>query len=323
MGSSRVWVITGVNVGLGLALALYVSSKGDKVIGTVRAASKFPAELREAGALPLVVDLCASDEEIKRAAEAALSIFGSVDVLVNNAGYCVFGAIEEVKVSDFRAQFQTNFFGLIAFTQPFIAHFRNRRCGHIVNTSSMAGCMPFPSLGVYCASKAALNAFSDTLSVELKLFGVRVLNVLPGYFSSQLFFRHHDHTSAPSTVVTSGGSTQLSDVYTDPQAHGYDMVHRYPQMRLEQGQIGDPDKYAQRVYEVVTGDGFARELVARPTSDGKWEGPWEFSRVPIGEDCYTLLKQGLDAWGENLRAFEAIATSTNVEQERLQYFPRG
>ncbi|KAJ3556274.1 hypothetical protein NM688_g2121 [Phlebia brevispora] len=322
MSSGRIWVITGVSTGLGFALAQYVISQGDKVIGTVRSLSKFPEHLRAIGVLPLAVDLAGTDEDVRKAGESALRLLGSVDVLVNNAGYGVIGPIEELSMADIRAQFQTNFFAVVAFSQPFITHFRERRTGHILNVSSIGGSVGFPSWGAYCASKAAVNLLTDTLSSELKLFGVRVLAIQPGYFSSALFGKlpnYRPPNDDPSPSDNSG--TTLSHIYTDPDTQGYDTARLTGKIHYDSRQIGDPEKYAQRVYEVVSGTGLARDAVARPTAGGKWEGPWELNRVPIGPDSYAQFKRLHDLLGHTLRAYEAIASSTDVEEERLQYFP--
>lgn len=224
-------------------------------------------------------------------------------------------------MSDIRAQFQANLFGLIAFTQPFIAHFRTRRTGHILNVSSVGSMKVHPSWSAYSSTKAALDAFTDALHQELKLFGVRVLSVMPGYFSTSFFVNHPNYTDP--TEPTKEDPSRVSSVYTDPVTQGYDTINRIPQSHVQKRQIGDPVKYAQRVYEVVTGTGLAKDLVARPTADGNWEGPWEFNRVPVGLNCGTGLRERVDVLRRNVDAFEPIWTSTDVEQERLKYFPRG
>ncbi|KAJ3556273.1 hypothetical protein NM688_g2122 [Phlebia brevispora] len=242
MDTSRVWVITGV-------------------IGTVRSLAKFPEELRTAGVLPLVADFSQSDDELKKAAQDALTLFGTVDVLVNNAATGVVGPLEEVATSDIRAQFQVNFFGLMAFTQPFITHF------------------------------PALDSYTDVLSLELKLFGVRVMAVQPGYFKSAFL------SKMPLMSPGEDSGASLSKIYTDPATQGYDFVRQVGKIHLDNRQVGDPEKYAQRVYEVVTGTGLADGVVARPTVDGKWEGPWELNRIPLGPDSYKLMKEQLDVRG--------------------------
>lgn len=213
------------------------------------------------------------------------------------------------RVPDFRAVFQTNFFGLLAFTQPFITHFRMRRTGHILNVSSVGGSVAFPSWGAYCASKAALDSLSDILSSELKLFGVRVLVIKPGNFPSAIWAK----ATVSNLVDGEGPSEQMQTVYTDPETQGYDSSRHLQKLAHQSGQFGDPEKYAQRVYEVVSGTGLAEKVVARPATEGNWNGPWELNRVPLGSDSYELLKKRWEIDGENLRVFESISRSTDAE----------
>ena len=215
-------------------------------------------------------------------------------------------------------QFQTNFFGLLAFTQPFIAHFRTRRTGHILNVSSYLGSIPFGGWGAYGATKAALDLLSDVLSLELKLFGVRVITIPLGYFASSFL-----SNVAARDSTAEGNSSGLSQVYTDPMTQGYDLVRHTHQIHVERKQVGDSEKYARRVYEIVTGTGLAEGLTAHSTGDGKWEGPWEFNHAPFGTDTYVRLKERWALLEENLHAFEAVTTSTDADEERLQYFARG
>lgn len=192
---------------------------------------------------------------------------------------------------------------------------RTRHAGHIVNISSIGSMNGIGGWGAYCASKAAIDAFTDSLHNELKLFGVRVLCVLPGYFSSSFFDEHRAILEAD----LSGQST----IYTDPETQGYNAVNRFPQYHVEQRQIGDPEKFAQRIFEVVTGTSLAENLAARYTADGKWEGSWELNRVLLGPDCGAILESRLDILKENLWAYKPIWKSTDVEEERLKDFSRG
>lgn len=173
-------------------------------------------------------------------------------------------------------------------------------------------------MGAYCASKAALNILSDMLSLELKLFGVRILNIQPGVFPSAIWgkmatgnFAGNDSTDGGP--VENSPTRQSTTVYTDPTTQGYDTARLLLKNARESGQIGDPRKYAQRVHEMVIGTGLAEEVAARPKGDRKWNGPWELNRVPLGTDSFTWMKSQLTVLEDNLRAFEAIARSTDVE----------
>ncbi|GBE84245.1 Uncharacterized oxidoreductase [Sparassis crispa] len=299
--SPKVWVITGANSGIGLALAQYVLSQGDKVIATVRSMAKFTDSLK--GAEPLILDLNAPDAEIRQAGEAALKVYGHVDVLVNNAAFGVVGPVEELDMEDVRKQFQTNVFGTIAFTQAFLPHFRERKSGHILNVTSLGAFYNLPQWGAYHGSKAALDAFSESLSYEVEPYNIRVLVIMPGHFSTKFF----------------GASLPLgktSTIYTDLK-QGYNTLAELPKAHVAGKQIGDVAKLAQRVYEVVYGTGLAKGLVESQGGKRSW------MRVPLGPDAgeYTLEK--LAAVKENVEVFEKIWRSTDVEPERLKFYPDG
>ncbi|KAF9818992.1 hypothetical protein IEO21_02406 [Rhodonia placenta] len=303
--TGKVWLITGGSSGIGLALSEYVLSQGDNVIATVRSLSKFSESLKAAGAKPLLLNLNGSDAEIRKAGEDALKIYGRIDVLVNNAGYGVIAPIEELDLDELRAQFQTNVFGALALTQALLPSFRAQKSGHILNVTSVAALVGFASWSAYNASKAALESFSEALSQEVAPYNIRVLIISPGYFSTQFF-----QTSAQLT------DDKKSKVYTD-ESQGWGSIERIPRAHVAQRQIGDVVKLAQRVYEVVHGTGMAQHLV-----EGQG-GKREWLRVPLGPDCGDRLLQKITTLEENVRAFEPIWRSTDVEPERLQFFPRG
>lgn len=223
------------------------------------------------------------------------------------------------RVSDIRAQYQTNLFGLIAFTQPFITHFRTRRTGHILNVSSIGSMKNGPSWAPYTSTKAALDVFTETLHQELKLFGVRVLSIMPGFFATSFLVNYAGRVETTPKKDPSASSL----IYTDLETQGYGIATLLPQIQAADHQVGDPEKFAQRVFDVVTGTGLAKGLVARPTPDGKWEGPWEFNRVPLGSDCGIGLRERLDTLSRNVDAFEAVWKSTDFDEDQLKHFTSG
>jgi len=303
--SGTVWLITGASSGIGLALAEYVLSQGDKVIATVRSLSKFPESLSKAGAQPLVLDLGASDETIRKAGEEALKIYGYIDVLVNNAGYGVVAAVEELNLDDARAEFQTMVFGAIALTQALLPSFRARKSGQILNVSSIGAFAPGPAWGAYSAAKAALDAFSECLSLEVAPFNIRVLIVAPGYFETNFF---------QGTALTD--TTLQSKIYTDP-SQGYGIIQAIPKRHRALGQVGDPVKLAERVYEVVHGTGFAKGLTEAQGAKREW------LRVPLGPDCGKRMLEKIDSLRENVLALEPVWSSTDYEPERLKALSQG
>ncbi|KAL4252400.1 short-chain dehydrogenases/reductases (SDR) family protein [Abortiporus biennis] len=313
--SQRVWVVTGVSSGLGFAIASEVAKRGDKVIGTVRSLYKFRYDLHEIGVVPLVVDFTDTDARIAKAAKEALAIYGRVDVLVNNAGIITsHRPVEELNIKDIRSNLQVNFLGAIAFTQPFITHFRTRRAGHIINISSLSSIANGPAWLPYTASKAALDVFTESLTRELKPFNVRVVSVMPGYFFTNILRSspdRRDDDDGKQGEDANISSTQ-SKIYTDRVTQGYDTVNELHRSHVANGQIGDPEKLAARIYELVTGTGLLKELV--PGSGGKWE----WNRMPLGPDCGNALKNRLEELKDNVDAFEEVWKSTDIEPERFK-----
>lgn len=178
---SKNWMITGVSAGLGRALAVAALARGDRVAGTVRgveAALAFEA-LAPGRAEAFQMDV--TDGDAVQATVAAIERrFGTIDVLVNNAGYGLVGAVEEASLEEARAQFETNVFGPLAVMKAVLPAMRARRAGRVVNVSSVSGLATWPGTGIYCASKSALVALTQTLAAELAELGVVVINVAPG-----------------------------------------------------------------------------------------------------------------------------------------------
>ncbi|NYI07347.1 SDR family oxidoreductase [Allostreptomyces psammosilenae] len=180
---SKTWFITGASRGLGRAFTQAALERGDRVAATVRApgALKDLAERHPDSLLALRLDV--TDRAACFAAvNAAHAEFGRLDVVVNNAGYGLFGTVEAVTEEAARAQMDTNFFGALWVTQAALPHLRAQGAGHIVQVSSVAGIATFPLLSVYHASKWALEGMSETLAQEVATFGIRVTLLEPGPF---------------------------------------------------------------------------------------------------------------------------------------------
>ncbi len=175
------WFITGASSGYGLALARYALGRGYNVVATARSLAKLEwlAASAPDRVLTQTLDVTRSSDAVA-AVEAAIARFGRIDVLINNAGYAIIGAVEETSDAEFRTQMDTNFFGALAVTRAALPHFRARKGGAIVNVSSMGGQMSFAGCGAYSASKFALEGMSEALAHELAPFGIRVMIVEPG-----------------------------------------------------------------------------------------------------------------------------------------------
>src|SRR5579862_697146 len=177
--------ITGATDGLGKAAALLLAEKGYRVFAAGRSAEKraqLDALAREKN-LPLEtleLDVC-DDASVQRAVTAVLARAGAIDVLFNNAGVNYSAAVEDLRIEDWRRQFETNFFGALRVTQAVVPHMRERKRGRIVMMSSVSGFVTAPTQGAYSSSKFALEAMSNALRLELYPFGVKVILIEPGY----------------------------------------------------------------------------------------------------------------------------------------------
>jgi NAD(P)-dependent dehydrogenase (short-subunit alcohol dehydrogenase family) len=181
----KVWFITGTSRGFGREWTIAALERGDKVVATARKldalkdlAEKYPTTL-----LPLELEVT-NRAAVTAAVDQGYEHFGHLDVVINNAGYGLFGMTEEITEAQARAQLETNFFGALWVTQAALPHLRVQRSGHIIQVSSIGGITAFPGLGMYHASKWALEGFSQALSQEVRAFGIRVTLVEPGGYDT-------------------------------------------------------------------------------------------------------------------------------------------
>ncbi len=180
------WLITGASSGFGLAFAHYALDRGYNVVATARSLDKLDSLATLAPERILVHKLDVTiPAEAEHAIAAAVRRFGRIDVVVNNAGYGIVGAVEETPDAEFRAQMETNFFGAVSVTKAALPHLRRQRSGAIVNISSLGGQLSFGGFGAYSASKFALEGMSEALAQEVAPFGIKVLIVEPGAFRTQ------------------------------------------------------------------------------------------------------------------------------------------
>ena len=179
---AKTWLITGVSSGLGRALAVEALARGDRVWGTVRTPAARVAflALGAKGGVGASLAEMSDPAAVQAAVAEAQAGFGEIDVLVNNAGYGIMGAVEEVSLPEAQAQFAANLFGPLAAIQAVLPMMRARGCGHIVNITSVSGMATWAGTGIYCASKFALEGLGMTLADEVAPFGIHVTNVAPG-----------------------------------------------------------------------------------------------------------------------------------------------
>ncbi len=179
-GVQRVVLVTGCSSGIGEAAALELAGRGYRVFASGRTlAGVEHLRGRSPNLEPMEIDV--TDEgSVRRGVARVFNAAGRIDVVVNNAGYAIFGAVEDVGLPVLRRQFEVNVFGAMSVCRAVLPIMRRQGSGTIVNVSSLAGRVSTPLLGAYCASKFALEALSDALRVEARPFGVRVVTLEPG-----------------------------------------------------------------------------------------------------------------------------------------------
>ncbi|MBR0936668.1 SDR family NAD(P)-dependent oxidoreductase [Bradyrhizobium jicamae] len=183
--SGKVWFITGASRGFGRIWAEAALERGDRVAATARSLTGVVDLAKKYGGavLPLALDVTDS-HAIGSVVAKAYSHFGRIDIVLNNAGYALVGAIEEASEADVRAEFDTNFFGALRVIQATLPILRQQRSGHIIGVSSVAGIVAGPITGFYNASKFALEALHESLAQEVKGFGVKVTLLEPGAYAT-------------------------------------------------------------------------------------------------------------------------------------------
>ena len=182
--NKKVAVVTGSSTGIGFETSLLLARNGFYTYATMRNPDKSKAitSLKQKEKLSLEIlqlDVTA-DESVKEAINKITSEQERIDVLVNNAGYALVGAFEELSIEEFKEQYETNVFGVIRVTQAVLPIMRNQNCGTIVNISSIAGKIGFPLTSAYVSSKFALEGVSESMAYEIEQFGIKVILIEPG-----------------------------------------------------------------------------------------------------------------------------------------------
>ncbi|MEE6261888.1 oxidoreductase [Plantactinospora sonchi] len=208
----RVWLITGCSSGFGRELALAAVAAGDRVMATARKPETLTELARQGAGKISTVALDVTDPtSIDAAVRATLAVYGRIDVLVNNAGSLVLGAVEEFSMAELRQQMEVVFFGAAEVTKAVVPLMREQGSGTIVQMSSLGGQKTYPGFGAYHAAKWALEGLSETLATELAPLGVRVLIVEPGAFRTE--FNTNKHVTAEMAAYrdTAGATRRFTD----------------------------------------------------------------------------------------------------------------
>ncbi|TRM59859.1 hypothetical protein BD626DRAFT_461923 [Schizophyllum amplum] len=284
--SPLVWVITGTSTGLGRELAKAALARGDKVIATARARSVSKLDdLKADGADVIELDVTAPLDTLKAAAEKAVAIHNRIDVVVNNAGYILVGAIEENTPQETFDQFNTNVFGALNVTRAFLPYMRQRKTGTVVFLGSLGGWRGGPNAGLYCSTKWALRGINESLHAEISPLGLRSVCFDFGYFRTS--FLTPDHRS----------------LYESRIEDYREMTERANQALLnyDEKQPGDPKKGVSIMLDVVRGEGIA---------SGR---PWEIN-VQLGSDCFDVVKEHCEKALARLAVWEGVTKSTDITE---------
>lgn len=244
----KIIFITGASRGFGKIWAEAFLKRGDKVVATARKLQDLEDLVSTYGAQVLPLHLDVTDRTaVFEAVKAAHAHFGSIDVLINNAGYGLFGAVEEATEQEARQQMEVNFFGLLWVTQAVLPYMRNQKSGHIIQVSSALGLFTLPTLGIYNASKFAVEGLTETLSTEVKDFGIKVSLIEPNGYETEWAGASASHSvgiEAYQPLKTAFQNAYNPDDYGVPIATIEPVLqlvdHPNPPLRLLLGKIGYP-----------------------------------------------------------------------------------
>lgn len=275
--TGRVWFITGASSGFGDAFARYALAIGDSVVATARDTARLAPLVKLAPERVLAQRLdVAVHGESGVAVQAAVERFGHIDVLINNAGYSLVGAVEETSDAELRALLDTNFFGAAEVIRAALPVLRKQRSGAIVNVSSMGGQMSFAGFSAYSASKFALEGLSEALAAEAAPFGIKVLIVEPGQFRTNLAgagLRHMPEL----------------DAYADT--------------------VGATRRFAHDMHQTQTGD----PLKAAAAIDAALKAERTPLRLALGQDAVDAIRVHSEQLLADLALWEAVAVDTRLD----------
>jgi NAD(P)-dependent dehydrogenase (short-subunit alcohol dehydrogenase family) len=272
----KTWFITGASRGFGLLIAKAALARGDKVVATARnPQSVIDALGATANLLALPLDV--SDEAAAQAAaRQAVERFGRIDVLVNNAGYGLLGAVEESSADEVRKVYETNVFGLLNVTRAVLPVLRRQRAGHVINLSSVGGYAAYHGWGVYGSTKFAVEGISEALALELKPLGVHVTVVEPGFFRT-------DFLDASSLSSTAARIEDYAETVGAMRGLAAQVNHQQP---------GDPDKLAAAMLVLA-------------------DAPQPPVRLQLGSDTVARVREKNSAVERELGEWIGLALSTD------------
>jgi NAD(P)-dependent dehydrogenase (short-subunit alcohol dehydrogenase family) len=276
--ANKVWFVTGASRGFGLLIARDALARGDSVV----AAARNPQAIVDAlgvhpRLLPLQLDVTKEAAAVV-AAQAAVERFGRIDVLVNNAGYGILGAVEETSAEEVRRNYETNVFGLLNVSRAVLPVMRRQRSGHVINISSLGGYQAYHGWGVYGSTKFAVEGLSEAMAQELAPLGVHVTVVEPGFFRT-------DFLDATSLVETAARIDDYHDTVGAMRVFAAGANHAQP---------GDPAKLSQALLKLAD--------AARPPL-----------RLQLGSDAVARAYAKHQQVERELAQWKELALSTDFE----------
>jgi NAD(P)-dependent dehydrogenase (short-subunit alcohol dehydrogenase family) len=278
MSKQKVWFITGTSTGFGRTLAELLIKKGAKVVATARDLSKIEdLELLAPERVKAVQLDVQNEEAAKQAIQSAVDAFGRIDVVVNNAGYGLIGALEELALAEIRDQFETNVFGVLHVTKAAIPLFRDQQTGHFINISSVGGVIGSAGVGIYNSSKFALEGISEALAEELAPLGVKTTIIEPGAFRTDWAGRSLVRSNPIEDYEQTAGATRQRIVSNNGK------------------QKGDPRILAEILVRIA-------EEKNPPL------------RLPLGTDVYDRIRLKLEGQLEDLHQWKELTLSTDFKQ---------
>ena len=274
---SKVWFITGAGRGFGAEIARAALREGDKIVATGRNLAQLRASFPEApkDRIAFVELDVTCEEQAETAVQVAITRFGRIDVLVNNAGYGQMGNFEEVSSAAVEQQFATNVFGLMHVLRAVLPVMRQQRSGHIFNISSIGGVVGFNGAAIYCATKHAIEGLSAALDMEVSGLGIKVTAVAPGMFRTD-FLDSSSVRYGNKTIADYSENGSVQDAY-DPYNHQ---------------QPGDPAKLGAAVVYLAAMENPPKQFLA-------------------GSDAVSLATPALEKRLVEIRNFDALSRSTN------------
>ena len=275
-GFKRVWMITGASRGMGAEITAAALAQGDAVVATARKSSAVTDALGSQRGL-LAVDLdVTSEAAAHQAVKLAVEHFGRIDVLVNNAGYGLAGAVEETSADEIRSIFDTNVMGLLNVTRAVLPQMRSQRSGHVINMSSLGGYRVGAGFGVYGSTKFAVEGLSEALHAELSPLGIHVTVVEPGYFRT-------DFLDSSSAMEARNVIADYAETAGKVRASASAFNGRQP---------GDPKRLAHALLTLVS--------AANPPL-----------RLQLGTDALTRVREKHAFVEQELHTWETLSRSTD------------